>query len=179
MTTMTDSITFEMNLRKPSEAIAGTFNPELLAGSMARLLLNLGDEINMLGFEMMCKNEIFTGDIDSKLAANKITRWDQRLQNLQDRFDLLTAEPVDCYLEAVYPKGMEADQLVSWLEKCRQQLSLYWGESLPYTMLDQPKSLEWHSWQNLNPSTSKHLTNGEVMNLHLGNYQLSDSEIGR
>mgnify|MGYP003375585842 CR=1 FL=1 len=176
MTTMTDSITFEMHLRKPSQAIAGTFNPELLAGSMARLLLNLGDEISMLGFEMMCKNEIFTDDIDPELAANKITRWDRRLQDLQDRFDLLTAEPVDCYLDAVYPEGMESEQMQLWLEKCTDQLDWYWGSTLNITMMDQPKSLDWRSWTRAN---STFLTNGEVNNLYFGNYQLSDSEIGR
>lgn len=170
---------------RPTKAIAGTFNPDLLAGSMARLLLNLGDEINMLGFELMSRSTLFDTErlytpISEKREhkiyhahvihelEQQLYRWDRRLVDLQDRFDLLTDEPVDCYLDAQYPDGMECEQLQSWLEKCTAQLNVYFIEVMPFnTELERQKSLKWID-ANQEP---EFLTTGEIMRLYLGNYQ--------
>ena len=124
-------------LAKPTLAIAGTFNPDLLAGSMARLLLNLGDEINMLGYELTSDSHWFDFDSlcqrgNSHELEQKLYRWDRRLVDLQDRFDLLSNEPVDCYLDAQYPEGMESKQLRAWLEQCTAQLNVYFIEMIPF-----------------------------------------------
>lgn len=177
----------EYNAR-PSKAIAGTFNPDMLADSMARLLLNLGDEINMLGFELMSDSRLFAVDRLSVEAARKLEqklyRWDRRLVELQERFYLLDGEPIDCYLDAQYPEGMSREHFFSWLEKCTAQLELYWLEIMSFNPdIAAQNSRKWDYFQDLKHmmfwsgeknEDPDYLTVGQVGRLILGNYQESD-----